>query len=344
MIKLTYGGFSHGEGFYGVLEDIPFGLELDINEIDRLLEERQFGVGRSERQKTERDKIKFLSGVIDGKTVGSPLAFSINNKVKDRVKFSVPRPGHADLSGATKNGMLQNENVDFSLVSEVASGRATAIIVAAGAICLQILKLLNIQITHKALKIAGIDYDDKDAIEKFIAGLKLLGDTAGGAAQVIVSGLKTGVGSYSQLKNRLDGKLAGAIMSVPSVKAVEIGSGKEYELLLGSECADEIYLDANGKIKRTTNNCGGIEGGVSTGEDIIIRLSIKPLPSVMRGVKSVDFNTGKRAGLEKLRTDVCAVESVACVAKAVVAIEVLGQVLYQYNSDTIEKLIRSYNE
>jgi len=355
MIKLTYGGFSHSEGFYGILEGIPFGLRIDIDEIDRLLIERQFGVGRSERQKGEKDRIKILSGLVDGVSVGCPIVFNIENKVMDRIKFSVPRPGHADLSGAIKNGMIEKDesgivffgdnipsDVDFSIISEAASARSTTMSVCAGAICMQVLKLLGIQVAHKTLSIAGISYDDKEGLQKFIDGLKLLNDTAGGAGQVVVSGLKAGVGGYSQLKDKLDAKLAGAVMSVPSIKAVEIGRGKEFEVLLGSECADEIYLD-NGTIKRAANNVGGIEGGVSSGEEILIRFSIKPPPTVLRNIKSIDFNTGQKTDLQKLRTDVCAVESVSCVAKAVVAVEILNQILMQYNSDTIEKLIKGYN-
>ncbi|MCL2555701.1 MAG: chorismate synthase [Firmicutes bacterium] len=342
MIKFNYGGFSHSEGMYGILEGIPFGLKIDEFKINELLKERQFGLGRSERQAAEVDKIKILSGIIDGISVGAPLVFCVNNKVKDRVKFSVPRPNHADLAGAIKNGMIDTGgDVDFSIISEAASGRNTVIVSAAGAICMQVLDKLGIEFAHRIINIAGIDYKDKDGIEKFIEGLRLLEDTAGGAGEVVVKGLRAGVGGYASLNDKLDGKLAGAVMSVPSIKAIEIGRGKEFEMLLGSECADEIYLDAK-TIKRKSNNCGGIEGGVSNGQEILVRFSVKPLPSVFKDIKSIDFNTLQKANLKKLRTDVCAVESVSCVVKAVIAIEILKQIILQFNSSTMDKLIKDY--
>lgn len=348
MIRFIYGGFSHSVGFYGVLEGIPFGVKIDEDEINKLLIERQEGIGRSDRQKSEKDRIKFLSGVIDGVSVGAPLVFCIENKMLDRLGFSVPRPNHADLNGAIKNGMTSLDaadgvrDIDFSIISEVSSARSSCIVVAAGAICIEVLKLLGIELEHRVLKIAGIDYEDKDSLTKFIEGLRLLGDTAGGSGEVVVRGLKAGIGGYALLGDKLDGKLAGAVMSVPSIKGIEIGRGSEFALLLGSECSDNILLE-DGSFKRASNNCGGIEGGVSSGGDIVVRFFIKPPPSVVRGAKSIDFKTGEIADLNKLRTDVCAAESVACVAKAVVAIEILKQILSQFNSDNIDAFIRGYN-
>ncbi|MCL2821726.1 MAG: chorismate synthase [Firmicutes bacterium] len=403
MIKILSGGFSHSGAYVTILDGVPFGLKVDLNAIDNALLLRRAGLGRSDRQNKEHDKVTVLSGLIDGKTVGAPLCFCVENVLSDKKSFSVARAGHADLAGAIKFGLIgghdtgghnndnsdnvevnnnadvnvgkiddgeienqgeikaQNESesssggIDFSLISERASGRQSVSCVLAGEICCQILACFGVELSAKPLSICGINYENTGQIKKFVDSLKLVGDSAGGTGQVIVHRMAAGFGGYGQRSDRLDGKLAAAVMSVPSIKMVEIGLGAELANMLGSEAADEIifgsdtgnkdgFINIVNSLSRKSNNAGGIEGGMTNGQDIVIRFAIKPVPTINKQIQSIDFGTNKPALAPQLRSDVCVVEAVTQVAKAAVAIEILNQILLSLGGDTMAELVDRYNK
>lgn len=363
-------GESHGKALAGIIDGLPAGLKIDKDFVNNELKRRQSGYGRGGRMKIETDKIEILSGVRGGFTLASPLAFIINNKdypswagimgdgecdLSKRVLTEV-RPGHADLTGCIKYGFSDARNV-----LERASARETAARVAAGAIAKLFLKELGINVGSHVYNIGGVKCDcgnhsaaelieksdlnevrcmDSDAAQKMINRIdeaREKGDTVGGEAEVVISGVPAGIGSHTQYDRKLDYALMGAVGGVQSVKSVSIGLGRDCADLLGSEVHDRIYNE-NGSVVRRTNNAGGIEGGMSNGEDIIIRAAFKPIPTVMKGLETVDIRTGKAVKSAPERSDVCAVPAAAVVLEAVAAFVIADKILETLGGDRMDEV------
>lgn len=359
-MKLTTAGESHGKQLIGIIEGLPSNLEIDIDGINKYLALRQGGYGRGDRQKIERDRVEILSGVRNKLTLGSPVAFTVINKDYenwqsvmspegcDTTKRTLTkvRPGHADLTGVIKYDTLDARNV-----LERASARETAVRVAGGSIARQYLSALGVDVSGYVKAVCGItdnnDYPfdmldfaksnrlfmlDKESEKQACALLDKLraeGDTAGGIIEIRVKGLKSGFGSCMQYSTKLDAILCGAVMSVQAIKGVEIGLGFECANRKGSNIHDEIFY--NGGYYRKTNNAGGIEGGMSNGEEIVLRAAMKPIPTLMKGLDTVDIVTRQPARSAGERSDVCAIcaaeiilESVVCTALAEVVSSRLG--------------------
>ncbi len=360
-MKLTTAGESHGKGLFAILEGVPAGLQLDMAQIDAELARRQSGYGRGGRQKIEQDHVELLSGVRNLTTLGSPIALAVWNRDYENWKeFMAPegcdvssrqltkvRPGHADLAGMRKFGAGDARNV-----LERASARETAARVAAGEICRAYLKELNIAVTGYVRSIGqvldGREYPFEEiqkgrrpllgmmeegaeqAAISLIEEAKKEGDTLGGVIELRVKGLRSGFGSPMTYQEKLDARIAAALMSVQAVKGVEVGGGFSLAHEKGSAVHDEIFA-TDGKFVRTTNRAGGIEGGMSNGEELVFRAAMKPIPTLMKGLKTVDFATGQPAVAAPERSDTCAVtacevvlESALCFALAQAVSERLG--------------------
>lgn len=371
-MKLTTSGESHGKQLTAIIEGLPSNLKIDVDEINAYLAMRQGGYGRGGRQKIEKDAVEILSGVRNLLTLGSPVTLAIvNADYKNWREHMSPekcdvtkktltavRPGHADLTGVKKYAHKDARNV-----LERASARETAVRVAAGTVFRQYLKALNIEISGYVKGVCGIndtnEYEFKrleeakkqplfmlDAEKQsqaiaLIDKLKKEGDTAGGVVEIRVKGLKSGFGSCMTYAEKLDAVLAGAVMSVQAVKGVEFGLGFEAANLCGSKVHDEIFYET-GRFFRKTNGAGGIEGGMSNGEEIIIRAALKPIPTLMEGLKTVDYLTKTPCTAASERSDVCAIcaaeiiiESAVCAALAEVVSKRLG-------GDNLDEVIKRY--
>lgn len=370
-MRLSTSGESHGKGLFGILEGVPAGLKLEIEQINSELALRQSGYGRGGRQKIERDAVEILSGVRNGVTLGSPVCFAVFNRdyanwsaymapegadTSQRVLTRV-RPGHADLTGMLKYGQSDARNV-----LERASARETAARVAAGSICKQLLAELGIEIAGYVRTVCGIsdatEYPfsalreakthplfmlDKEAERRAMAKIDALradGDTAGGLIEIRVRGLKSGFGSCMTYAEKLDAKLAFAAMSVQAVKGVEIGMGMGVAEVSGKDVHDEIYYD-NG-YRRKTNRAGGIEGGMSNGEELVLRAAMKPIPTLMRGLDTVDFLTHEAVKAAPERSDVCAVPACAVVLESTVAYALAETVCQRLGGDRMDELRERY--
>jgi len=318
-------GESHGKALVGILEGMPSHIKISLDKINEQLARRQQGYGRGGRMAIERDTAEILSGVRGGVTLGSPIAIMIVNRDYanwqevmcpvsgdwSKRQLTAVRPGHADLSGCIKYGFDDARNV-----LERASARETAMRVAIGAICRQYLEQKGIEVTSRIVTIGGVGGDTK--IKAAIDKAKADGDTLGGICEVVIKGVPVGLGSHVHYDRKLDALMAMHLMSIQSVKAVEVGLGVESARLRGSQVHDEIVL-GNSEYKRKSNNAGGIEGGMSNGEDIVVRVSFKPIPTLMKGLDTVDIKTGKAVKAAPERSDVCAVEAGAVVAENVAA-------------------------
>ncbi len=363
-------GESHGKALAGIIEGLPAGVEINLGYINGELKRRQSGYGRGGRMKIESDEVEILSGVRGGFSLGSPLAFIIKNKdfeawkgimgedadMTDKRVVSCVRPGHADLAGCVKYGFTDARNV-----LERASARETAARVAAGAVCKSFLSMLGVKIGSHVYNVGGVKcacgaYSaeelisradanevrcmDGAAAEKMmrrIDAAKAEGDTVGGEVEIVVSGVPAGIGSHVHYDRKLDFALMGAIGGVQSVKSVSVGMGAECADLPGSRVHDEIYL-TDGRLGRRTNNAGGIEGGVSNGEDIIIRAALKPIPTVMRGLNTVDIRTGAAAKSSPERSDVCAVPAAGVVLESVAAFVIADKLLETLGGDRMDEV------
>lgn len=370
-MKLTTAGESHGKALIAVIEGLPAHLEIDVGQIDRELALRQSGFGRGARQRIETDRAEILTGVRNGETLGSPVTLCIYNKdyenwrpymsdgacdVSARTVTRV-RPGHADLSGMLKFGQSDARNI-----LERASARETAIRVAAGGVFKSYLSALGVEIGGFVREVCGVKdegeyaFDDlkrakstplgmldegaEHRAEEKIAALKKAGDTAGGVAEIRVRGLKSGFGSPMTYAGKLDARLARALMSIQAVKGVEIGLGFASASLSGKDVHDEIFYD--GGFARRTNRAGGIEGGMSNGEEIVLRVAMKPIPTLMKGLKTVDFATREEAVAASERSDVCAIFALEIIAEAAVA-EVLAEaVAERLGGDTMAEVADRY--
>ncbi|HEU6443812.1 MAG TPA: chorismate synthase [Gaiellaceae bacterium] len=334
MLRLATAGESHGPALVGVLTGLPAGLTLDRDAIDDDLGRRQQGYGRSPRQRIEQDRVEILAGLRHGRTLGTPLALVVHNRDHENWRWgmspwppegepegkgtkpvTLPRPGHADLAGTLKYG---HEDVRDTL--ERASARQTALTVAAGAVCKGLLRELGIEVTGAVVEMGDVDAARADR------------DTVGGIVEVRAGGVPPGLGSYATKEGRLDARLAAALMGIQAVKGVEIGEGFALAGLRGSQAHDEILPG----LQRETNRAGGIEGGVSNGEEIVVRAAMKPLPTLMRPLRSVDLETGEPGEALVERSDVAAVEALAVVAEASVAFELACAAREKFGGDSVD--------
>jgi chorismate synthase len=345
-LTFTTAGESHGPALVAIVLGLPAGLVLEKESIDADLRRRQQGYGRSPRQKIETDEVEVLAGLRHGRTLGTPLALVVRNRDhanwawgmspwppegeatgKGKEAVTLPRPGHADLAGTLKYGLA-----DVRDALERASARHTAVIVAAGGVAKALLGEIEIAVEGRVLG---------DDLEQRIDKARAERDTVGGLVEVRARGVPPGLGSYATRDERLDARLAAALMGTQAVKGVEIGEGFALAGLRGSEAHDEILRDERGYY-RETNRAGGIEAGVSNGEEIVVRAAMKPLPTLMRPLGSADLDTGEPAEALVERSDVAAVEALAVVAEACVAFELARAAREKFGGDSLGDFVGAY--
>ena len=356
MLSYHTAGDSHGPALLGILEGFPAHVPVREEEVNAMLARRQGGYGRSRRQSIERDRAEFVAGVWKGETTGAPVGILLRNRAaknqKDVRARTVPRPGHADLAGAWKYGW----EADFNPVIERSSARETAMRVAIGALCRQLLAELGIEVLGYVRQIGGVR---AEVPELPLAGLRQrveqsdfycpdsqceadmraavdrareAGDSLGGIVEVVAEGVPPGFGGLSHPEHRLDAQIAQQLMSIPSAKAVEIGEGIAGAGLPGSRVHDAIRL-REGKIVRATNRAGGMEGGISNGERIVVRVYHKPIPTLVRGMDSVDLATLEETRAPYIRSDVAVVPAASVVAEAVLSFALARAVLLKFGHD-----------
>jgi chorismate synthase len=343
-LTLTTAGESHGPALVAIVTGLPAGLVLDRDAIDSDLARRQRGYGRSPRQRIESDRVEVLAGLRHGRTLGTPLALVVANRDhenwawgmspwppegepsgKGTKPVTVPRPGHADLAGALKYGLADTRDA-----LERASARQTAVHVAAGAVAKQLLHGIGADVEGTVRDLARLQERVDEAREAR--------DTVGGVVEVRASGIPPGLGSYATKEERLDARLAAAVMGIQAVKGVEIGAGFALADKRGSEAHDEILPG----LVRSTNRAGGIEAGVSNGEEILVRAAMKPLPTLMRPLRTVDLESGEPAEALVERSDVAAVEALAVVAEAAVAFELARAALEKFGGDAVADFLAAH--
>lgn len=372
-MRFLTSGESHGPCLTAIIEGFPAGVKISIDEINKELEKRQRTYGRGERMKIEKDEVEILSGVRGGYTLGSPITLRIINKDWENWKkamnitgeviansITAPRPGHADLAGA-----LKYYSEDIRNVLERASARETAIRVAVGTFTKILLKEFNIETLSytesigeiedkfenlswneikervESSSLRWINRENEKEVEILINKTRDEGDTIGGTFVVLVRNVPPGVGSYVHWDRRLDGLLAQAIMSIPSVKGVEIGEAFLISRKKGSEVLDS-FIEENGKIRRKTNYMGGIEGGISNGEDIFIRGTVKPIPTLRRPLLSFDLKEKKIKESFYERSDICVVPAICIIAESMVSWVIASEFLKKFSGDHIYEIKRSY--
>ncbi|MEO8287407.1 MAG: chorismate synthase [Chloroflexota bacterium] len=344
--RFLTGGESHGPCVMVIVEGYPAGLPLPVDEINRDLARRQGGYGRSGRQRIEHDEVQFLGGVEDGVTTGGPLVMQVTNRdyanfiKKEHPRLTSPRPGHADLAGAIKYRLD-----DMRTVLERSSARETAARVAAGAVARQLLSHFGIKVGSVITEIGGAvaqgidflspetmeeateaspvrcpDSDATEAMKARIDNARRTGDTLGGVFVVWATGLPVGLGSYVHWDRRLDGQLAQAVMSIQAIKGVEIGEAFENARMKGRDVHDQIYVGENGSsLERRSNRAGGLEGGVTNGEPLLVRAAMKPISTTINPLQTVDVTTGEATTTQYQRSDFCAVPAAGVVGEAMVA-------------------------
>jgi chorismate synthase len=373
QLKFLTAGESHGRSLTGIIDGIPAGLSLEAErDIDPILKERQRGYGRSHRQKIEDDKAEILSGVRYGITTGAPIAIKIENRDwenwQDKMSIipsgeeeppvTIPRPGHADFAGAVKY-----QQKDIRNILERASARETAMRTAIGAVASKFLTELGIASVSFVKSIGEVTVDDSEKVPELQVLRKILskselrmfdssaekkakyiidkakknGDTLGGIVEAHFIGLPIGIGSHVQWDRKLDGLISQAVMSIQAVKAIEIGGGLSLSEIHGSECHDAIDIEG-GEILRSSNNAGGIEGGMTDGMPIIVRAAMKPISTLMRPLTSVDFATGEAVPSHIERSDVCAVPSLSIIVEHVAAFTIASALLDTFGGDTMHEV------
>jgi chorismate synthase len=379
MFRFTTAGESHGRALIAILEGLPAGLPVDAELIDRELRRRQLGYGRGGRMKIEKDHAEILSGVRHGLTLGSPLALLIENKdwsnwtdvmaveprdiepEKSR-RLSRPRPGHADLAGGMKYDAR-----DLRDILERASARETTARVACGALAKLLLAAFGIEIRSHVIQLGGIpdvpleltwsqiaavgddaplhcaDVDAQQEMIELIDQKRSEGDTLGGIFEVAAKGIVPGLGSHTSWDLKLDGRLAQSVMSIPAVKAVSIGAGAEASSLPGSEVHDEISYNAETKeFIRETNRAGGLEGGITNGEEIRVRGHLKPLSTLRRALRSVDIDTKETEAAGFERTDTTAVPAAGVIGESMVALVLAGAMREKFGGDSLGEMKRNF--
>ncbi len=338
MLRYLTAGESHGKALVAILEGMPAGLRVEAVRIDQELARRQAGFGRGQRMQIEKDRVQILSGLKKGTTLGSPIALLIKNRdvsIERLPRVSCPRPGHADLAGLLKYGFGDARNV-----LERASARETASRVGIGAICKLFLTEFKIRVSSRVLLIGGESVSK--AMRERILQAKKQKDTVGGVFEVVAKGVPCGLGSYVQPDRRLDARLAAAIISIPGIKAIEFGLGFGYAAKFGSLCHDAIYYAGRQGYFRKTNNAGGIEGGISNGEDIVIRACMKPISTLLDPLDSVNISTHKPAKASVERSDICVVEAAGVIAESTVAFVLAQALLEKFGADTLSDIKKAY--
>jgi chorismate synthase len=365
MLRYLTAGESHGPCLIAVVEGLPYGTPFDEAAVRAEMQRRQGGYGRGARMKIEQDSVEVLGGVRRGRTIGSPLTMRIDNRVKNAEELgeiSRVRPGHADLAGAIKYG-----TTDARDVSERSSARETASRVAAGAVAAALLDAFDVRVLGYVIGIGPIDstlrLEDpaeiarrRDAspfymidpsceaqVRDGVDRARQEGDTLGGRIEVIGLGLPPGLGSYVSWEQKLDGRLARALMSVQTVKCVEVGLGLDGSRRRGSAYHDPIVRGPDGKLGRTSNNAGGIEGGMTNGQPLIVRAATKPISTLRRPLDTVDLKTGEAVQAQYERSDVCVVPAASVIAQAVVAFELAAAFLEKFGGDTFEETRERYD-
>lgn len=372
MLRFFTAGETHGKCLTVIVEGMPSGVRVDIDEINAMLAKRQQGYGRGGRMSIERDSAEILSGVRGGYTIGSPVAMVIRNRdwenwerimgteeATDEKSVSYPRPGHADLTG----GMKYNHR-DMRNVLERASARETAARVAAGALASQLLKPFGVEFKSRVARIGEIEdnvselngdfyervynspvgFGDSEAEKKameYIDKIKASGESVGGVVETTVTGLPAGLGSYVHYDRKLDANIAFAVMSVQAIKGVEFGMGFSAAETSGAKVHDEIGY--NDGFFRYTNNAGGIEGGMSNGEPITVRAAMKPIPTLYKPLRTVDINDKSEHKASVERSDICAVPACSVVVESAVRFEIAKAFLDKFNGDCIDD-IKAYYE
>lgn len=371
-IRYITAGESHGPELLAIVEGVPAGLELSADDINADLARRQLGYGRGGRMKIETDRAVISSGVRHGITIGSPVGLRIKNAdwenwksvmgaeavaTEETAPVTVPRPGHADLSGSLKYGLK-----DIRSVLERASARETAARVAVGAVVRRLLASFGVSIFSHVVRVgkaaaegvgdlspavfSAVDESpvrclDGNASSRMMAEIneaRESGESVGGIFEVIAFGLVTGLGSYASGPERLGGIIGGSLMSIPAIKGVEIGDGFVLAGMLGSKAHDEIFFDREKGFYRRTNHAGGLEGGMTTGEPLIVRACMKPIPTLTNPLRSVDMESGEPQAAFKERSDVCAVPAAAVVGEAMLAIELAGSYLKKFGGDSMDDM------
>ncbi len=366
MLRFMTAGESHGPCLTAILEGLPAGLKIDLEAINRDLARRQQGYGRGGRMKIEKDKVEIVSGVRFGETLGGPVTLQVVNKDfanwTDRMavfgepagpKVTAARPGHADLTGVKKY-----DRKDVRDILERSSARETTMRVAVGAVCKEFLRALGISIVSQVTNIGGVAVDlskidrsrlgtengselncyDAEAEQQMKAKIdaaKQAGDTLGGIFEVTVRGLPAGLGSHIQWDRRLDAKLAAAMMSIQAIKGVEIGAGFDCAILPGSQIHDEVFLDETGKVYRKTNRAGGLEGGMTNGEEVVVKAAMKPIPTLMTPLHSIDIESREAVLACKERSDTCAVSAAAVVGEAMTAFVMAEAICDKFGADAL---------
>ena len=392
MLRFTTAGESHGKALVAIVEGLPAGLPVTADWVDRELARRMQGYGRGARMKIERDQIEWLSGLRAGETLGSPVAMLIANRdwanwedvmayeatsstgELRRRRVTRPRPGHADLAG-----VLKYDRVDGRDILERASARETTARVAAGALAKRLLDEFGVEIGSHVISLGGIQVprvelpvplnpaSDRSEIRvldpkleaeiiRRIDAAKQAGDTLGGEVEVVARGVVLGLGSHVSWDRKLDGRLAGMLMSIPAVKGVEIGMGFEAARRPGSQVHDPIEpgplgpgdVDPHGPartggFRRPTNNAGGLEGGITTGEPVVVKVAMKPISTLMSPLATVDLSSGQPAKAVSERSDITAVPALGVIAEAVVALALADAMLEKFGGDSLSEMRRNYD-
>ena len=377
MLRYLTAGESHGPALTAILEGLPAGLCVSAEDINRDLKRRQGGYGRGRRMQIETDTVEILAGIRHGKTLGGPVSLLVKNDdwpnwtdvmaieptddPATRRRVTKPRPGHADLAGG-----LKYNHRDLRNILERASARETTMRVAVGAVAKQLLGVFGIRVISHVTRVGMVDADvaklsndelweraeqspvrcaDEQATQGMIAEIdraKSLKDTIGGVFEVRVINAPPGLGSHVHWDRKLDGRLAQALMSVQAVKGVELGMGFETTRVLGSEVHDEIFY-SDGAFYRTTNRAGGLEGSMTTGEDLVIRGALKPIATLMRTIMSVDIETKEAFDSAKERSDVCTVPAAGVIGEAVVAVVIADALQEKFGGDSVDEMKRNYD-
>ena len=382
FFKFTTAGESHGRSLVAIIEGLPAGLEIEVEQINFELFKRQQGYGRGGRQKIEKDEVQILSGVRHGRTLGSPIALTIENrdfvhwqeimsseKLESAPKnpriVKRPRPGHADLAGGQKFGAR-----DLRDILERASARETAARVACGAFAKQLLAQFSIEIKSHVIKLGSVPenyiektWEEISAIDELsplrcadqtienqmiqlIDKAKAEGDTLGGVFEIVAKNPPIGLGSHTSWNEKLDGRIAQAFMSIQAVKAVEIGTGVENASLFGSKVHDEITFE-NNLFKRTSNRAGGLEGGITNGEELRVRGYLKPISTLKKPLRSVDIDTKREDFAAFERSDVTAVPAAGIIGEAMLAIVLANSMREKFGGDSLTEMkanFESYSE
>ena len=375
-MKLTTAGESHGKALVAIIEGLPAHLRVETEKINADLALRQSGFGRGGRQKIERDRVEILTGVRNQETLGSPVTLCIYNRdfqnwetcmsdgacdeqAMEQKRLTKVRPGHADLTGVKKF-----EQTDARNILERASARETAIRVAAGSVFKQYLSAFGIEIGGYVKEVCGVKDEGRYAFNELsrakttsvgmldeqaetlakekISYLQKNGDTAGGKIEIRVRGVKSGFGSMMTYAEKLDARLAQALMSIQAVKGVEFGAGFSVGEKSGREIHDEIFYNDEKGFYRTSNRAGGIEGGMSNGEELVMRVAMKPIPTLMKGLQTADYLTKEKTVAASERSDVCAIFAMEIIAEAAVA-QVLAEVVSErLGGDTLAQAVERY--